>query len=64
LQFHLDDMTCGGCARSVTAAIREVDPDAVVAADPPARLVEVRTSASREQIAAALQQAGFPPRAA
>lgn len=62
MKFQIEDMTCGGCARSVTAAIRAVDPQANVEADPPARLVQVTTSASREQIASALREAGFPPR--
>jgi len=62
MQFHLDDMTCGGCARSVTKAIKALDPDAQVSADPPQRRVEITTSAPREQVVAALRDAGFPPR--
>ena len=62
MQFHLDDMTCGGCARAVTKAIKTVDPDASVVADPPTRQVEVTTSASRERVITALREAGFPPR--
>lgn len=62
MQFHLDDMTCGGCARSVTKAIQSVDAQASVEADPPNRTVEVRTSASREAVVASLREAGFPPR--
>lgn len=64
MQFHIDNMTCGGCARSITRAIHLLDADAKVMADPPSRLVEVESSATREQIEAALQEAGFPPRAA
>ncbi|MEO0317279.1 MAG: hypothetical protein RL404_956 [Pseudomonadota bacterium] len=64
MQFFLDDMTCGGCARAVTKAVESVDPGAKVTADPPARLVQIATSAAPEQIAAALRDAGFPPRAA
>ncbi|CAB3678452.1 Copper chaperone [Achromobacter denitrificans] len=63
MQFHLDGMTCGGCARKVTKAVQAVDPDAIVVTDPPTRLVLVQTSASRDQIAAALSEAGYPPRA-
>ncbi|ASC66367.1 copper chaperone [Achromobacter denitrificans] len=63
MQFHLDGMTCGGCARKVTKAVQAVDPDANVVTDPPTRLVLVQTSASRDQIAAALSEAGYPPRA-
>ena len=62
MQFHLDDMTCGGCARGVTRAIQAVDPQASVVADPPSRLVQVQTTASEAQIAEALREAGFPPR--
>jgi len=62
MQFHLDDMTCGGCARHVTRAIQSVDPGAGVQTDPPARLVKIDTSAPRERIVSALREAGFPPR--
>ncbi|UNK42392.1 heavy-metal-associated domain-containing protein [Luteimonas sp. S4-F44] len=62
MQFHLDDMTCGGCVRSVTKAIQAVDAQASVEADPPNRTVVVQTSASREAVVAALREAGFPPR--
>ena len=63
MQFHLDDMTCGGCARTVTKTIQLIDPNASVVTDPPSRQVEVQTSASEEQIVSALREAGFPPRA-
>lgn len=62
MQFHLDDMTCGGCARTVTKAIQLIDPDASVVTDPPTRQVKVQTSASEAEVAAALRAAGFPPR--
>lgn len=61
MQFHIETMTCGGCARGVTKAIQSVDPEAEVAADPPSRKVEVKTSAPREALAAALTEAGFDP---
>jgi copper chaperone len=64
MQFHIDNMTCGGCARTVTRAIQSVDPDAGIDTDPPSRLVKVETAASQEQVAAALREAGFPPREA
>ena len=61
MQFHIETMTCGGCARGVTRAIHAVDPVAEVQADPPSRKVEVKTSAPREALAAALTAAGFVP---
>jgi copper chaperone len=62
MRFHLDDMTCGGCARAVTAAIRNLDPAAAVAADPPTRTVDVETTRAEADVRAALTAAGFPPR--
>ncbi len=62
--FHIQNMTCAGCARSVTMAIRPVDKDAVVTADPESHRVEVRTSAARTRIEAALDDAGYPASAA
>lgn len=64
MQFHIENMTCGGCVRGVTRAIQNVDPQAQVKADLPSRKVEVITTASREQIEAALREADFPPQAA
>jgi len=64
MEFHVEGMTCGGCARSVTKAIELVDPQASVQADPASRRVQVQTSASEAEIVAALTDAGFPPRTA
>lgn len=61
MHFHIETMTCGGCARGVTKAIQTVDANAVVATDPPTRRVEVTTTASRDQLVAALTEAGFAP---
>jgi copper chaperone len=62
MQFHIDNMTCGGCARAVTAAIRDLDPAATIKADPPARSVDVETACSETELRAALTAAGFAPR--
>lgn len=61
MQFHIETMTCGSCARGVTKAIQSVDATAVVTADPPTRRVEVTTTAPRDQLVAALTLAGFTP---
>ncbi|MGC4028667.1 MAG: heavy-metal-associated domain-containing protein [Steroidobacteraceae bacterium] len=60
MQFRIENMTCGGCARGVTRAIQSVDPQASVDADPPNRRIEVQSTASPEQLRAALANAGFP----
>lgn len=64
MKFHIENMTCGGCARGVTTAIQLVDPQAEVTADPPSRSVEVTSSATQDELVVALSKAGFPPRAA
>ena len=52
MQFHIENMTCFGCARSVTKAIQSVDKGAVIEADPENRKIDVETSASRNEIEA------------
>jgi len=61
MQFHIETMTCGGCARGVTNAVQSVDADATVTANPSNRSVEVNTTAPRDRIVAALTEAGFAP---
>ncbi len=35
--FHIPNMTCGGCAKTVTRILHGVDPQARVETDPPRR---------------------------
>ena len=62
MEFHVEGMTCGGCARGVTRAIQAVDAYAKVITDPPNRSVKVETTATQQQVVEALTEAGFPPR--
>jgi len=61
-QFQIDNMACGGCARSVTRAIRSVDPQARVEIDLHLRRVMVESAADDAAVAAVLADLGFPPR--
>ena len=61
MQFQIENMTCGGCVRSVTKAIQSVDPAAEVSADPGTHKVEVRSAAPRERFVAALTEVGYAP---
>lgn len=61
MQFHIKNMTCGGCARSVTRAIQSVDPEAEVRADPGSHTVEVTSTAPRDRLVAALTEVGYAP---
>lgn len=61
MQFHIETMTCGGCARGVTKTIHKIDASADVQIDLDKKDVSVTTTAPRDQIAAALTDAGFAP---
>jgi copper chaperone len=60
MQFQIENMTCGGCANSVTKAIRSVDSQARVDVDPVRRTVTVESSEPREAFVAVLEGAGYP----
>jgi len=59
MDLKIEDMTCGGCARSVTKAIQSVDPNARVEANPAARAVKVETTATQAAILQVLEKAGY-----
>lgn len=60
MQFHIKNMSCGGCVRSVTKAVQSVDPAATVTPDLTQRNVEVASDLPREVLEAALAKAGYP----
>ena len=64
MKFQIDNMTCGGCARSVTKAIHSVDPHAKVDIDLPQKSVNVVSVADDSAVVAALENVGYPPRRA
>jgi copper chaperone len=64
MKFQIDNMTCGGCARSVTKAIHSVDPHAKVDIDLPQKRVNVVSVAEESAVAAVLEDVGYPPRRA
>lgn len=60
LRFHIPNMTCGGCAKSVTKALLSVDPQARIQTDPPAREVRVDSVVDESAFLAVLKEAGYP----
>ncbi|NHF73170.1 heavy-metal-associated domain-containing protein [Paracoccus xiamenensis] len=60
MKLHIEKMTCGGCARAVSATITTLDENARIATDPANRSVSVETSAAPEAVLKALDAAGFP----
>lgn len=61
IELTLPGMTCGGCARGVTAAIKAVDPTAEIVIDIATRNVQVATIADRKTVQDAVTEAGFTP---
>ncbi len=59
--FHVPDMTCGGCVRAITNAVKEADPAAEIAADVPTHLVRIDSAKPAEALLAAIREAGFTP---
>ncbi|WP_343630080.1 heavy-metal-associated domain-containing protein [Roseateles sp.] len=60
-EFKLPDMSCGHCRAAVTEAVKEVDAQAEVVVDLSAKTAQVNSAATREQLVAALTEAGYPP---
>lgn len=60
MQFHIENMECNGCARSVTKAVENVDPSAQVEIDLPQRNVTITSTQPETAFEAALSEAGFP----
>ncbi|WOE32385.1 MULTISPECIES: heavy-metal-associated domain-containing protein [unclassified Acinetobacter] len=59
MQLLIESMTCGGCARGVTAIIHELDPNAQVNIDVPNKIVTIDNTTCIEQILLALAEDGF-----
>lgn len=60
MRFHIANMACGGCAKSVTEAIQSVDSEAKVEKSLETRTIDVTSSASIGELVAVLKEAGYP----
>jgi copper chaperone len=61
IQFTLPDMTCGHCVRTVTETVKQLDPEAQVAADLASHTVRIETRLPADQVAQALAEEGYQP---
>ena len=59
MKLIIVNMVCGGCARGVTASIQDIDPNAKVDIDLTAKVVNIETIASVNQMIAALAKECF-----
>lgn len=60
MELKIENMTCGGCARSVTKAIQSVDANATIETNPAAGIVKVETTATLALLQKVLEEAGYP----
>ncbi len=58
--FTVPKMKCGGCAASVTGALRKLDEKAVVEIDLDKKQVEFDGNVSQDEALHALSAAGYP----
>lgn len=61
MQFQIPNMTCGGCAKTISKAVHSVDPQADVHADPVTRTVVIVSAEPENRFVAVLADAGYPP---
>lgn len=58
-EFQVDGMTCGHCIRSVTEAVRGVDPVAAVDVDLATGRVRIGSDAAPDRLTAAIVAEGY-----
>lgn len=59
LQLTVPNMACSACSDTITTAIKSIDPNATVQADPKTKLVNVETQASEASVKQAVTDAGY-----
>lgn len=60
MEFDIPAMSCGHCVKAITEALAQLDPNAKVSVDLPAKKVTLDTTQDRATVAAALTEAGYP----
>jgi copper chaperone len=59
LTFHIPEIHCDGCIRSLTKAVQALDENATLTADLRTHRVTVQTSAPASAVTEAFEDAGF-----
>lgn len=57
--FDVEGMSCNHCAKAVTKAVQQLDPQAQVQVDLAGKKVQVESAQSREAIAQAITDEGY-----
>lgn len=64
IAFTVQDMTCGHCAGTISAALKAADPAGTCEIDLAAKKVLVRSALPAERLAKVIRDAGYSPVAA
>lgn len=60
MKFIVSGMTCGGCIKAVTKAIRAADSQAQVKVDLASQTIELQTQLGSAEAQKLITEAGFP----
>lgn len=61
IQFEVNDMTCGHCVGAVTAAVKDVAPEAIISVDLAEHAVRVEGVPDADVVEQAIREAGYSP---
>jgi len=61
MEFEVKDMSCGGCANSITRAVTSVDPAAKLDIDIATKIVKVDSVLPSGRLVAVIEAAGYHP---
>lgn len=61
-ELNVEGMSCGHCVGAVTKSVQDVDAAARVEVDLATQKVRIESTAALAQLAAAVEEAGFPVR--
>jgi copper chaperone len=57
--FTVPDLACGACVSTIDRAVRAVDPQAKITADPQTKLVQIESELPVTTLAATISNAGY-----
>lgn len=60
MEFNVPTMSCGHCVGVITKTVQQLDVNAKISVDLPAKKVSVETTQDRQTVADALAEAGYP----
>ncbi|MDZ4097265.1 MAG: heavy-metal-associated domain-containing protein [Methylophilaceae bacterium] len=59
--FKVPKMSCGGCANTITNALRQVDEAAIIEINLADKIVKIDSLKAETELALAMTNAGYPP---